>query len=81
MTARVTLELRRLEGAVTVPVEALQGEGVYVVEAGQAVYREVVTGLQTDGRVRIVQGLSADDAVVVDASAPLANNVPVVEVR
>ncbi len=81
MTARVTLELRRLEGAVTVPVEALRGEGVYVVEDGEAVYREVITGLQVGGRVRIAQGLSTDDDVVVDASAPLANNVPVVKVR
>lgn len=81
MTARVTLELRRLEGVLTVPVEALQGEGVYVVEAGRAVYREVVTGLQTGGRVRIVQGLSADDAVIRGASAPLANDIPVAQVR
>ncbi len=81
MTARVTLELRQLEDALTAPVEALQGEGVYVVENGKAVYREVVTGLQTGGRVRIVQGLAADDAVVLDASAPLADNVPVVEAR
>lgn len=81
MTARVTLELRQLKDAVTVPVEALQGEGVYVVEGGRAAYRGVVTGLQTGGRVQIVRGLSANDAVIREASAPLANDMPVAEGR
>lgn len=77
MTARVTLELRELKDSITVPVEALQGEGVYVVEGGKAVFRDVTVGLQVGDRVRITTGLSTNDSVVVSASAPLANNMPV----
>lgn len=77
MTARVTLELRQLQDSITVPVEALQGDGVYVVEGGKAVFRNVTVGLQVGDRVRIEAGLLTTDSVVVSSSAPLANEMPV----
>jgi len=78
MTARVTIELRELQDSITVAVEALQGEGVYVVEGGKALFRDVTVGLQVGDRVRIEAGLSTNDSVVVSSSAPLANDMPVV---
>lgn len=69
MFARAVLALDRREAAVTVPVEAVVGEGarrrVYVVEGGVAREREVETGLTDGVAVEILRGVSAGEPVVV----------------
>jgi membrane fusion protein (multidrug efflux system) len=41
-------------------------EYVYVVEENKAVKREVVSGVEQDGRIEIVQGLTGEELVVVE---------------
>lgn len=66
--ARVMLELSRKDAALRVPEQALFPRGdslfVYAIEDGKAVLKQVRTGLRSEGRVEIVEGLKAGDAVI-----------------
>ena len=66
--ARVMLELSRKEAALRVPEQALFPRGdrlfVYVIEDGKAALKPVRTGLRSEGRVEIVEGLKAGDVVI-----------------
>jgi membrane fusion protein (multidrug efflux system) len=68
MFARARVLLRENANALVVPEESLnpQGNDVFVwrVDGGKAVRTRVQTGLRREGKVEIVQGLSAGDAVV-----------------
>ena len=81
MTAAVTLDLRAIEGALTVPVSAVsvQGDnyGVFVVEGDTATQRVVKTGLESSEWIQIVEGLSPEDEVVVAAANPLTDGMSV----
>ena len=79
MTAEVTLDLRAIENALTVPVAAIRSQGdsygVFVLEAGVAKQREVKTGLETADWIQIVEGLGTDENVVVATAAPLTDGM------
>lgn len=75
MTAKVSLELRRIDGALTAPIAALRTEGdagfVFVVDAGVAKRVAVATGMESPEWVEIVDGLEDSDQVVVAAAGAL----------
>ena len=81
MTVRVSLALRRIEGAITVPIAALQvgadGLGVYVVEGGVARRRLVETGLELEDVAEVTSGLSGSESVVSQSAQPLTDGVAV----
>jgi membrane fusion protein (multidrug efflux system) len=66
--AQVRVPLDRIEGALAVPVPALVESAnetvIWVNAGGEAERREVETGVRTEGRVQITDGLSAGDEVV-----------------
>ena len=68
MFVRSRIVLREKPDAVMVPEEAIYPMGaetyVYRVVDGKAVRSRVVTGLRREGRVEVVQGVSAGDIVV-----------------
>lgn len=82
MTARVEIELRRFEGALTVPVTAISDQAgsttVFVVKGGVAHRQSVETGLESPGWVQVLKGLSDSDEVVVSSSVPLSDGAQVV---
>ncbi|MCY4585871.1 MAG: efflux RND transporter periplasmic adaptor subunit [Bryobacterales bacterium] len=82
MTARVEIELRRFEGALTVPVTAISGQAgnttVFVVSGGVAHRRSVETGLESPGWVQVLKGLSDSDEVVVSSGIPLSGGAQIV---
>ncbi len=84
MTVKVSLELRKLAGSVTVPVAAVRAQGserlVFVVQDGKAKQVKVKTGLESPDWIQIVDGLKPGEEVVV-ASAGLLNDGTVVSVR
>jgi hypothetical protein len=56
--------------AITVPAHSLVampggGKAVFVMQEGKAVRSKVETGVEVDGRVRILSGLAAGDALIV----------------
>lgn len=78
----MTVKLVRQEGqALMLPEQAIVPENeqqfVYVIEDGRAHKREVKIGRRRPGEVEVLQGLTADDGVVVDGTLNLRDGVPV----
>lgn len=69
MFARIRAVLEEQKVALTVPVEAVLGDGikhfVFLLTEGKAVRRPVETGFEQDGRVWIRTGLKVGDRVIV----------------
>jgi membrane fusion protein (multidrug efflux system) len=85
MFGRFTISYEQHADALVIPAEALIDEDdestVYVVNEDEVVRRSVETGIQSDGKIEILAGLSEDDVVVVvghsglrDGSKVLASN-------
>jgi membrane fusion protein (multidrug efflux system) len=80
----MTVKLVRQEGqALMLPEQAIVPENdqqfVYVIEDGHAHKREIKIGRRRPGEVEILEGLSAEDGVVVDGTLNLRDGVPVRE--
>ncbi len=78
----MTVKLVRPEGqALMLPEQAIVPENeqhfVYVVADGLAHKREVKIGRRRPGEVEVLQGLTADDGVVIDGTLNLRDGVPV----
>ncbi|HEY7638385.1 MAG TPA: efflux RND transporter periplasmic adaptor subunit [Steroidobacteraceae bacterium] len=78
----MTVKLVRQEGqALMLPEQAIVPENdqqfVYVIEDGRAHKRAIKIGRRRPGEVEILQGLTADDGVVVDGTLNLRDGVPV----
>jgi membrane fusion protein, multidrug efflux system len=78
----MTVKLVRPEGqALMLPEQAIVPENeqhfVYVVADGKAHKRAVKIGRRRPGEVEVLQGLSADDGVVIDGTLNLRDGVPV----
>ena len=76
------MKLVRPEGqALMLPEQAVVPENdqqfVYVIEDGRAHKREIKIGRRRPGEVEILQGLTADDGVVVDGTLNLRDGVAV----
>jgi membrane fusion protein (multidrug efflux system) len=80
----MTVKLVRQEGqALMLPEQAIVPENeqqfVYVVEDGRAHKREIKIGRRRPGEVEVLEGLTADDGVVVDGTLNLRDGVAVRE--
>ena len=79
--ARVAFALGAREDVLLVPASAVVGQAgaqqVFVVVDGKAERRDVETGLSSEGRVEIVSGLRAGEAVVTTGSNNVRNNADV----
>ncbi len=71
MDAKVTVYTQKAEGALLIPVEAINadknGDFLYVVENGVAVRRAIVCGISTDTYTEVLEGISEDDAIIVSS--------------
>ncbi len=82
MFARVTMETRTVENALTVPDSAVittpRGEQVvFVVEDGKAVLRKTKLGLEKNERVQLLSGIKAGETVIVEGNLNLKNGAQV----
>lgn len=79
--ARVSFALGARDDVLLVPASAVVGQAgaqqVFVVVNGKAERRSVETGLSSEGRVEIVSGLQAGEAVVTTGSNNVRNNADV----
>lgn len=79
--ADIELIFDEIEDGLTVPAIAvipeLGGKKVFVYQGGQAVPRTVETGLRLDDRVQILDGLAAQDTVLVSGIQQLRPGLPV----
>lgn len=79
--ARLEIALQRVDGALTVPVDALvdtpQGPAVFRIVDQMATQVPVETGFEQNGRVWVRSGLQAGDRVVVRGLEQLRDGSPV----
>ena len=85
MLGRFTIAYEKHTAALTIPADALVNDdeqtSVYVVSKGEVTKRAVETGIEADGKIEILGGLSEDELIVVvghgglqDGSKVLASN-------
>jgi membrane fusion protein (multidrug efflux system) len=67
--ARVQLALSAIDSAIMIPTEAvipdLKGKKVYKIKDGKAESVKIITGLRTDQKIQITEGLVVGDTVIV----------------
>lgn len=70
MLADIEVVVGSRQGVLSLPLRAIirdMGlEHVFVVEEGKAMKREIVSGVEHDGKAEIIQGLAGDERVVVE---------------
>jgi membrane fusion protein, multidrug efflux system len=80
--AAVTLELSKIDSAKSIPTEAItptmDGSIVYTFSKGRAQSVNVTTGLRTESRIQITDGLNFGDTVLVTGILQLRQGLPVV---
>lgn len=80
-SVKVEAQLSKIENTVSIPTEALiaemSGEKVFILKNGHAVQRKVVTGLRTESRIQIKDGLEFGDTLLTTAILQLRENLPV----
>lgn len=81
MFARIRAVLNEEASALTVPVDAVQGQGgkrsVFVVREGLAARLWIETGFEQDGRIAVRSGLDAGDQVIVGGMERVKDASPV----
>ncbi len=79
--ANVELALKTTDQAIMIPTETLipelKGQKVFLFENGQARSRPVKTGLRTDTKIQITDGLQAGDSLIVSGIIQLRSGMPV----
>lgn len=80
--AGITLELSRIDNAVAVPTEALipqmDGVIVFIYVHGKAQSVKVSTGLRTESKIEITDGLKFGDTLITSGIMQLRQNLPIV---
>jgi membrane fusion protein (multidrug efflux system) len=74
--------MSQIENAVSIPTEALipemEGEKVFIYNSGKASGVKVKTGLRTESRIQITDGLHFGDTLLTTGILQLRQNLPVV---
>jgi len=80
--AGVTLELSKIDSAIAIPTEALipqmDGETVFIYKNGKAQTIKVNTGLRTESKIQITNGLKFGDTLITSGIMQLRQNLPIV---
>ena len=72
MTTEINIVVRREENALLVPLSAITGGAVWVVEDGRTQLRPVTLGAGGNMEAEILTGLSEDDIIVINSAAGIA---------
>ncbi|MDO8839742.1 MAG: efflux RND transporter periplasmic adaptor subunit [Parvibaculum sp.] len=72
MTTEINIVVRREENALLVPLSALAGASVWIVDGGQAQLRPVTLGAVGSTAAEILSGLSDADMIIVNPQVGLA---------
>jgi membrane fusion protein (multidrug efflux system) len=79
--AQITLKLSQIDDAVSIPSEALipemEGEKVFVYRNGKASSVRVSTGLRTESKIQITDGLKFGDTLLITGILQLRQSLPV----
>lgn len=79
--AQILLQLKDIKQALLIPTEAvipeLKGQKVYIAQNGKAAARKIVTGIRTDNRIQITNGLSIGDTLITTGIMQIKPDSPV----
>jgi membrane fusion protein, multidrug efflux system len=79
--AAITLELSKINNAVAIPTEALipemEGQKVFIYKKGKAQSIKVNTGLRTEARIQITDGLNFGDTLITSGIMQLRQGLPI----
>ena len=80
--ARVTIKMHEIPNAIAIPTEAIVPEmgkdKVYLYKSGKSMPVDVKTGLRTDSKVQITQGLNVGDTIITSGTLQLRTGLNVV---
>ncbi len=80
--AGITLQLSQIDNAIAIPTEALipemDGEKVFIYKKGKAQSVKVNTGLRTESKIQITDGLKFGDTLITSGIMQLRQNLPIV---
>jgi membrane fusion protein (multidrug efflux system) len=78
----ITLQLSQIDNAIAIPTEALipemEGERVFIYKNGKAQSVQVTTGLRTESKIQVTQGLKFGDTLITSGIMQLRQNLPIV---
>jgi RND family efflux transporter MFP subunit len=81
MKGDTTIQVSAVEGALTIPVEALFNQNgqnyVYKLEGTKLTQTNITVGATTDTQVEVIKGLSAGDTVALAGATPYTNGMTV----
>ncbi len=79
--AGITLQLSQIDDAIAIPTEALipemDGERVFIYNNGKAHSKKVNTGLRTESKIQITDGLILGDTLITTGIMQLRENLPI----
>jgi membrane fusion protein (multidrug efflux system) len=79
--AGITLKLSQIDSAIAIPTEALipemEGEKVFIYKKGRAQSVKVSTGLRTEAKIQITDGLKFGDTLITSGILQLRQNLPI----
>jgi membrane fusion protein (multidrug efflux system) len=80
--AGITLELSKIENTVSIPTEAvipeMEGEKVFIYKNGKAQSVKITTGLRTESKIQITDGLKFGDTLLITGIMQLRQGLPIV---
>jgi membrane fusion protein (multidrug efflux system) len=80
--AGITLQMSQIDNAIAIPTEALipemDGEKVFIYKKGKAQSVKVNTGLRTESKIQITEGLKFGDTLITSGIMQLRQNLPIV---
>jgi len=80
--AEITLQMSHKENAIAIPTEALipemEGVKVFILKKGKAQSVKVQTGLRTEAKIQITDGLKFGDTLITSGIMQLRQGLPVV---
>jgi multidrug efflux pump subunit AcrA (membrane-fusion protein) len=85
MFVKADIEIARKDTAIVIPKEVIvagaRGKTVYVVDRGAARRRTITTGLENDKSVEVIEGLKAENRLVVKGFETLRDDSKVTIVK
>jgi membrane fusion protein (multidrug efflux system) len=80
--AGITLQMSQVDNAIAIPTEALipemDGEKVFIYKRGKAQSVKVNTGLRTESKIQIVDGLNFGDTLITSGIMQLRQNLAII---
>lgn len=80
--ASIKLQMSKIENAISIPSEALipemDGEKVFICNGNKAKSIKVTTGLRTESKIQISNGLNFGDTLITSGIMQLRQNLPIV---